>query len=199
MVLDKLRNWLVDRIVYPCASRFRRLYEKFYFKRLRSRLKNKDFSLFSPNCYAGIIYHRLGMEFTSPTINMLFPVKKQYLKFVSNIAYYLQKDLVFVKDSDYNCPVAMLEDIKLVFNHYSSAQQANEAWEKRKRRVNYDNIFLIFDDISDVEYEDLRKFNQIDCKGKSDSVCEKIPGIFQRCSNIKVRQNKGDEGIPVGY
>lgn len=37
---------------------------------------------------------------------------------------------------------------------------------KRKQRVNYDNLFIIFDDIADAEYSDLLEFNKIDCKGK---------------------------------
>lgn len=155
-----------DKFVYFFANKFRTYYEKFYFNNLRKKLKNNNFSLFSPNCYAAIIYHRLGLKFNSPTINMLFPIKKQYLKFVSNIEYYLSKDLEFISDPDYNCPVAILDDVKLVFNHYKSVEEANHKWNQRKLRVNYNNIFIIFDDISDAEYSDLLEFNKIECKGK---------------------------------
>lgn len=164
--MNKIFQYIKDRVIYKIANNIRSVYEKFYYGKLRKNLKNQDFSLFSPNCYAGLIYHRLGIQFLSPTINMCFPVKKQYLKFVSNIKYYLEKDLVFINDSEYNFPVAMLEDIKIVFNHYNSNEEAEQAWTKRKARVNYDNIFIIFDDIADAEYEDLVKFSKINCRGK---------------------------------
>ena len=66
---------------------------------LRFKLHNKDFSLITPNCIGGIIYHRLGVEFKSPTINLLFPDKKQYLRFVLNLPQYLSKDLKFIDNN----------------------------------------------------------------------------------------------------
>ena len=99
-----------DKAIYL----FRNRYEKYYFNSCRKKNKNTDFSLFSPNCFAGIIYHRLGLEFKSPTINMLFPIKKQYLKFVSNLKYYMELPLVFIEDKHYNCPVGMVGDVKIV-------------------------------------------------------------------------------------
>ena len=175
-------NFILERFLYTVANKYRCLYEKFYFRKLRSTLKNHDFSLFSPNCYAGIIYHRLGLEFTSPTINLLFPIKKQYLRFVSNLEYYLQKELVFIDDPQYPHPVAMLEDVKLVFNHYDSVEQAAEAWNRRRKKVNYSNIFIIFDDIADAQYQDLVEFNQIKCAGKVILTAKKyddIPNTIQ--------------------
>lgn len=44
--------------------------------------------------------------------------------------------------------------------------EARDAWNKRKKRVNYDDLFVIFDDIDDVEYDDLVDFNRICSKGK---------------------------------
>lgn len=148
------------------ANTFLTIYEQYYFKKLRKRNANTTFSLFSPNCYAGLIYHRLGLEFMSPTINLMFPSKKQYLKFVSNLKYYLSLDIIEVDDGRFSCPVGLIDDVELVFNHYHSFFEAQKAWDRRKQRVNYDNIFIIFDDYVDAEYDDLIKFNQIDCKGK---------------------------------
>jgi hypothetical protein len=34
------------------------------------KLKESAPSIFSPNCWAGLCYHKLGLEFMSPTINM---------------------------------------------------------------------------------------------------------------------------------
>ena len=45
-------------------------YNKFYERTLRTKLKNKDFSIICSNCIGGIIYNRLGQKFLSPTINL---------------------------------------------------------------------------------------------------------------------------------
>ncbi len=169
----KLRLYIQDKF----APKVRKLYEYFYFKKLRKRLRNKDFSLFSPNCFAGIIYHRLGLEFKSPTINMLFPIKKQYLKFVSNLKYYLDLKLNFIEDNNYNCPVAMLGDVKIVFNHDTDKNKIMSNWERRKKRVNLHNLFLTFDDLADSEYNDLVEFSKIKCKGKVIFTAKEYPEL----------------------
>ena len=46
-----------------------KIFTAIWFKMLRFKLHNKEFSLIAPNCIGGIIYHRLGVEFKSPTIN----------------------------------------------------------------------------------------------------------------------------------
>ncbi len=125
--LGRVKNIIQDKLLWPMKKFHRKQYEKFYFKSLRKRLKTTEFSLFSPNCYAGIIYHRLGMQFQSPTINTLFPIKKQYLKFLSNLEYYLSQELHFIQDPAFTAPVAMLDDVKIVFVHYSTAQESEEA------------------------------------------------------------------------
>ena len=117
--MQKFQNYLKNKS-YLISNVFLRNYQKVYYHRLRKRLKNRDFSLFSPNCYAGLIYHRLGLQFKSPTINMLFPSKKEYLKFVSDLKRYLSLDLVESEDERFPYPVGMLGDVELVFNHYKS-------------------------------------------------------------------------------
>ena len=162
-----------DKAIYL----FRNRYEKYYFNSCRKKNKNTDFSLFSPNCFAGIIYHRLGLEFKSPTINMLFPIKKQYLKFVSNLKYYMEFPLVFIEDKHYNCPVGMVGDVKIVFNHDTNTDTILSNWERRKKRINYNNIYLMFDDLADAEYTDLFLFSKIDCKGKVIITAKEYPGL----------------------
>ena len=164
-MLIRLKNFW-DAKIYLFSNKYKKIYQRFYFNYLRKRLRNKDFSLFSPNCYAGIIYHRLKLQFKSPTINMFFPSKKQYLKFCCNIKYYLTVPLIECKDERFPYPVGLLEDIEIVFNHSKTFEEAYVSWNNRKKRVNYDNIFLIFDDYVDAEYDDLIQFNKIPCQGK---------------------------------
>lgn len=151
-----------------------KIYQKIWYAFLRIRLKNEKISIFSPNCIGGVLYHRLGKKFLSPTINLFFPDKKQYLKFISNLKYYLSLDLVFI-ETELAYPVAMCGDVEIRFNHYHSNSEANEKWIERKKRVNYENIFLIMDDVKDTDYEDIVKFGKINCKGKVFFTAKKYP------------------------
>lgn len=56
------------------------------------KLENKKPSIIASNCNGGVIYHDLGLKFYSPTIN-LFLYPKDYLKFISNLKYYLSLEL----------------------------------------------------------------------------------------------------------
>lgn len=141
------------------------IYTYVWFKILRIRLKNKNFTLITPNCIGGVIYHRLGLQFLSPTINLFFPNKKQYLEFVSDLKKYLSESLQFI-ETDVDYPVAILGGIEIRFNHYKTKEEAYNAWERRKKRVKYDNLFIIMDDVKDIDYEDIKKFGSISCTGK---------------------------------
>lgn len=139
-------------------------YKEIYEKKLRRELKNDNFSIICSNCIGGIIYNRLGKKFMSPTIN-LWMYQYDYIKFVTNLKYYIGLKLEFI-ESKYNYPVAKLDDIKIYFNHYRTNEEANESWEKRKKRINYDNLFLIMYDKDGLKKEDLKKLESVKCKGK---------------------------------
>lgn len=147
-----------------------RIFSYFYEKKQRRRLKNHDFSILCPSCIGGVIYHRLGQRFLSPTIN-LWMRQRDFLKFVSNLEQYINKELVFVegvvvagKVCDY--PVAKLGDVLIFFKHSNSKEEAKADWEKRKVRINYDNLYLIIYDREDITFDDLIEFGKIECANK---------------------------------
>lgn len=120
------------------------------------QLNNKKFSIISNNCTAGFFYKALGMEFTSPTWNLIIK-PNEYPKFCSNIKYYLSTECQF---SCYNrrtqnlddglYPIGKLDDIYIHFVHYRTWEDAIQAWNRRKERVYYDNLFFVFDENADV-------------------------------------------------
>ena len=57
----------------------------FSTSRLR-RLKRSDFSIISNNCWAGFVYSKFGLEYTTPTIGMGI-VDDDYIKFLENMDY----------------------------------------------------------------------------------------------------------------
>lgn len=134
--------------------------QKGFINKLRKRNLNHDFTLISNNCIGGIVYHNLGEQFRSPTIN-LYIQGEEYLEFVKNLKYYLEKcELIECNNSDKNFPVGILQSedgyrtIHIYFQHYKTFQEAKEKWDERSKRVNYQNIFYIwefYDDVYDSE------------------------------------------------
>lgn len=116
---------------------------KFRDSKKRKKLKNSDFTIISSNCVGGVIYHDLGLQFKSPTINLWFK-PKDYLKFLSDLDKYLEMELSEETDKDVDYPVGLLGDIHLYFLHYRTFAEAKNKWNSRKKRINKENIYVIF-------------------------------------------------------
>lgn len=54
----------------------------------KQKLKNENFTILASECAGGVIYHKLGLKFLSPTINLWFK-PSDFLKFLNNLEYYL--------------------------------------------------------------------------------------------------------------
>lgn len=162
---------LFDKVQYE----LQKVHDKKYEKKLRLHLQNDDFSIICSNCIGGVIYHRLGKKFLSPTINMWFH-QNEFLKFVENLPEYIAKELVFV-ESKYDYPVAKLGDVHLYFNHAKTEEEARNNWEKRKSRINYDNLFVIMYDRDGIAREDIRRLEKIVCRNKVVLSDKHYPGI----------------------
>jgi len=148
--------------------------ELFLLPRMRRRLKNKDVTILANNCNGGFIYHDLGLRFCSPTINMFF-YNDHFFAFLEDLDYYLGQELRLAEhplytgiEKDY--PICELGEgkkrIELHFLHYDSFEDAKNCWDKRKARMNKDNMFAIFSffDIEDEEW--LKRFDRIPIKNK---------------------------------
>lgn len=133
----------------------------------KKRLKNKDFTLLTPNCLAGIIYHNLGLQFSSPTINLQFNDKTEFYKFCNNLEYYTTLKLTEIKKNHLPppYPLAKLGDLTLHLVHYKTFKEGFEKWEIRKRRINFNNIFIITDDYcnenSRLSEQDIKAFSEL--------------------------------------
>ena len=118
-------------------------------KKLRKRLINRDFTIISNNCCAGIIYSDLGLQFTSPTINLYF-LPEEYLLFGKNLKAYVEGVMVDVSDPAIaSFPIGSIkpEDcslpaIRVYFMHYKNYKEAHDFWYRRCQRIHYDNIFI---------------------------------------------------------
>lgn len=137
---------------------------KKYIKRHFNSLNNSDFTLISCNCTGGVLYHDLGMQFLSPTINMYLNCE-DFIKLCENLEYYLSLEMEEYNGNikrDY--PLAALGDITLYLVHYKTIEEASEKWKQRKERINWDNIYVIGTD-RDGYNEDLsERFDKLPYK-----------------------------------
>jgi uncharacterized protein (DUF1919 family) len=89
--------------------------------------------------------HDLGKPFLTPTINLHFN-PCDFVKFLRNIHFYLDQPLVECVKEMYPYPVGKLFDINVYFVHYHSFEEASLKWNRRKKRINFDNLFIIMTD-----------------------------------------------------
>lgn len=128
----------------------------------RRRLTNHNASIFCNNCVGATISHDLGLQFHSPFVNLwLYP--KDYIKFCENINHYISCSLQFVSSQNYDVdyPVATLDDITIFFQHYHTEKDAESCWERRKKRINFENIRCLLIERDGCTKEDLLRFSQL--------------------------------------
>jgi len=143
------------------TEKCRQLY--IYIK--RKKLRNKDISIISSNCNGGVISSDLGLEFNSPFVN-LFIKADDYVKILGDLKGYIESELRFVKEKDpiygdVKYPTAYLRDAKIYFMHYKSEKEAVDAWNRRKKRINWENLYILFTDRSGCTQEDLEAFDRL--------------------------------------
>ncbi len=148
MILEKIYN----KITRPIARKNHKFPRRFTLE--------DDFTIISCNCIGGLLYHDLGMQFKSPTINMFIPAP-DFVRFCLDLKRYLSYDVEKV-ESEEKFPVGKIGDVTVNFMHYSDFDEAREKWNERKKRVNFDKIFVIMTDRDGYTDELLGEFDKIE-------------------------------------
>lgn len=158
------------------------------------KLKNYDFSVIASNCNGCVICSDLGVRFNSPTVNLSMSAK-DYIKFVTNMDYYLNADIEEKKISSANYPVGILGgDITLHFMHYATFEQAVRKWNQRKKRIRYDNLFFMMTDRDGCTEEDIKIFNELPFKNKMIFTAKAYP---QYESAVFCEEFKEEKTVPI--
>nr|WP_244159391.1 DUF1919 domain-containing protein [Paenibacillus polysaccharolyticus] len=78
----------------------------------------------------------------------MFQSETDYLKILSDPQRYLNYELELDKfvysdllKAEY--PVCYLNDVRLQFNHDTSLEDAIEKWNRRRKKINWDNLFIM--------------------------------------------------------
>ncbi len=121
------------------------------------KLKEEGISIVSRNCWGGLAYNYLGLEFKSPTINLFFS-DRDFNKLIKNYNYYINCPVSFVEKRwetilNREYPVGRIDDIIIHFNHYTCFDDAVESWEKRKKRMVSNILFVSSTDDIEVAKE----------------------------------------------
>lgn len=133
-------------------------------EKMRRRLINTTATFLCPNCIGGILFHDLGLQFRSPTVNLMM-MQPDFVKFVLDLDHYLSCELRFYQDPEYDCPCAYLDDIVLHFTHYHSEQEAAEKWEQRKTRIDRSNLFVFLTERDALTEAQIRSLRQLQARG----------------------------------
>ena len=144
-----------------CMGKFRNAFIKLHqswvkFQR-RRKLKYKDFTIISNNCWAGTaVYQPFGLKYNTPTVG-LFIMDEDYIRFLERLEWYLTQTPIFIAPQksryydrisergtkEISYPIAVLgNDVELHFLHFHSQSEALEKWTRRCRRINFDRLIV---------------------------------------------------------
>lgn len=178
-------------------SLIKRIEWRIYKELKKRKLRNYNPTIISSNCNGGIIYHDLNLPFNSPTINLSMDTD-DFIKLVSNMKYYLGQEIVEIEDKNYQFPCGMLDDIKIRFNHYDTFEEAVYKWNERKKRINWDNIYIMGIDGDKASYSSLKEFDKLPYKNKVIFTNKDYPEIK---SSYKINgfEDKDEVGVLIYF
>lgn len=139
---------------------------------MRIGLKNRNYSIISNNCWGGVMTRNYGLQYNFPTCGVFF-FAKEYLKFLADLEKHINAEVMQlnVLDSAYKdillpkygtgIVLGKILDAEIVFLHYASFQEAKDKWDRRKARINYDNMLVKFNDQNLFEEKDYYVFAEL--------------------------------------
>lgn len=176
---------------------FQRIEWRLYKEVKRLRLKNRNPSIIASNCVGTLIYYDMKIRFLSPTINLSFDMN-DYVRFLENMRWYLEQPLVYHDDPRFEYPCGMLGDIEIRFNHYKTFEDASSKWEERKKRINWDNLYIIGVDRDGCTYETIKRFDALPYKNKVIITHQEYPEI-QSAYCLPEFEKQGQVGIITNF
>ena len=155
--------------------------------KMRKKLKKKDFSIISNNCWGSFTYQKYGLAYRSPTAG-LYILGHDFVKLASNWEWYFQQKLVFIPwerstwypeikdDSPY--PVAKLGDIEIYFMHYCSEEEAAEKWYRRTERINPKHMIFKLSQREGCSKQDVEDFMKLPLQHKVCFAYDDVDGVI---------------------
>ncbi len=157
--------------------KFTEITDPYLIKLRKSRINNDDFTIISNNCWGGAVYRRYGLPYNSPTVGLFF-FAEDYVKFCGNLQHYMKQELQFISRNESrhkmqlistrydSVPIGRLDDIEIVFLHYKSQDEAKEKWNRRRERVNYNNLIFKFSKMNECTDTEISMFDRLQARKK---------------------------------
>lgn len=176
--------------------------DKWFGKKRAAKLRTHDFSIISNNCWGGFVYQHYDLPYLSPTAGIYF-FAEDYIRFLKNLRYYLEHDVMSISaaQSKYkdiligmhqeNVPIGLIDDVEIVFLHYKTFEEAVEKWNRRKARVNWDNLYIKMSYMNCCNDDLVYEFDKLPYKNKFIFVTKDF-GIK---SQVILKDRYGDETI----
>ena len=173
------------------------------------QLQRSRLSIFSVNCFGGFISNTLGLPFRSPFVN-LWLSGEDFVKFLRAPRIYLEETpsyqgQQFDSTKTIEFPVATLGNVSLNMMHYKTFEESVVAWNRRKARINWYNLFVTM--YTDSE-EILRKFDTlpfgkkvcfVPFKSDADSAWYINPEIDKDATSLANHINRFGSGLIFYY
>ena len=172
----------------------------------RLRLKQKDFTIVSNNCWGTFIYKKFGLPYQSPFVNLLI-YASDYIKLLENFSSDLLDDITFIqpqaskhleemKTRGYDkesFPIGVIGDgIEIHFLHYNDQEDALKKWNERIKRINYSRLIFKFSDSERCDADLIKRFDALPYKNK---ICF-TAGEFPQLKNVvTLKHFKGKDGV----
>ena len=201
---------MFKNIIEILFLKLRKKYIKKTSWKRKKKLKNYDFTIISNNCWGGLIYQSYGLKYNTPTIGCYF-MSDDYIKFISNIHNYINQNLCFIDPKtskwysnvkDYKnygkYPVGRLGDIEIFFMHYSSEQEALNKWNKRKKRINYNNILFKFSEMNNCNKKNIEQFQNLKLNNKICFISKKYKQMENSYTVVVSKKNVTITKEPFG-
>ena len=123
--------------------------------------------------------------YRTPTIGLWIP-SKDYIKFLTDLDHYLKCEVEQISYLDCHAKELLLErkksgkykkdleelvigridDVDIIFFHYNSFQDAVNKWNRRKKRLNFENLLVKFNDQNGFRMKDYTDFVKLPYKNK---------------------------------
>lgn len=144
----------------------------------RKQLTNKDFTIISNNCWAGMIYESYNLQKNTPTIGLYF-FASDYIKFLKNLKENVNKKIEFISPQESKWyeyikndkkigqyPIGKIDDIEIFFLHYKNEKEVIDKWSRRVKRINWDNLLVKFNDQNLCKEKDMKEFLELPFENK---------------------------------